>query len=243
MKMMSVDIEIADVFDAPEGTDIDQFAPFHVSVAATAVPNGAKTIWYSRENDGKIADHLSKEDAGNLLRFLRESQEQGYRLFAWNGLSFDMKWIGYAAQDLELARAVALDLYDPMLQFFVQRGFPIGLAKAAQGLKLEQVKSMSGADAPKEWIAGNHGKVMDYVIGDCEITNAVVQSIAKIGSVRWITQKGFLKGQEMREFVQVRDLIGHSLPDQSWMDAPIPMSKFSGWLTDGGFMDEGRGNG
>lgn len=33
---------------------------------------------------------------------------------------------------------------------------------------------MDGADAPKEWRAGNYQKVMDYVLGDCQMTNLIV---------------------------------------------------------------------
>lgn len=228
--IMSVDIEIADIFDAEPGTDIDQFAPFHVSVAATAVPNRAKTIWYSRETDGKIANHLNQKDAYDLLCFLRESQLSGYSIFAWNGLSFDLKWIGHAANHMGLAREIALDLYDPMFQFFMGRGFPVGLAKVAEGLGVEQAKSMSGADAPKEWIAGNHGKVIDYVIGDCEITNAVIAKISEAGGVRWITQRGKPSTEPMPMFHKVRNLLELPMPDQSWMDSPIPREKFAGWL-------------
>jgi hypothetical protein len=28
-------------------------------------------------------------------------------------------------------------------------------------------KLMDGADAPKQWRAGNHQEVMDYCLGDC----------------------------------------------------------------------------
>lgn len=230
MKMMSVDIEIADIFEVPEGGDLDQFAPFHISVAAIAVPGGEEKLWFSRNPDGTIADHLNQTDALDLLHFLRDAQED-HRLFAWNGLSFDLKWIGYAAGDIELARDVALQMYDPMFQFFMARGFPVALAKVAEAMGIKQEKLMNGADAPGEWLAGNHSQVMDYVIGDCQITNAVVQAIQTEGCIRWRTQRGKLSAEPMPVLLPVSHLFGGKLPDQNWMDAPIPVEKFTGWLT------------
>ena len=94
--------------------------------------------------------------ARDVLIFLRAQQRAGSRVFAWNGLSFDLRWLGVAADDVPLAAEVALDLYDPMFQFFVQRGFLVALAKVADGLGIAETKLMDGADAPVEWARGNH---------------------------------------------------------------------------------------
>ena len=111
-------------------------------------------------------------------------------LVAWNGLSFDLRWIGHVARDMKLAREVALQLYDPMFQFFKARGFPIALAKAGQGLGVSMSKLMDGADAPIRWQQGDHQAVLDYVMGDVRMTAEVAKAIVACGEVRWITQRG-----------------------------------------------------
>ena len=86
--------------------------------------------------------------AHTFLRRFAQEQKRGAMVSAWNGLSFDLRWLGAAANDVALAREVALELYDPMFQFFILRGFPIGLAAVADGLGIVETKLMHGADAP-----------------------------------------------------------------------------------------------
>lgn len=228
-KIASFDIEIADVFDCPPGTDIDQFAPFHISVAAVSYARGGHNLYYSRASGG-IMPHLSQSGAWRLLDHLKALQNQGYMVCAWNGLSFDLKWIGYASGDMKFAAEVAMQIYDPMFQFFCVRGFPVGLAAAARGLGIEQGKLMDGADAPKRWAAGEHKAVMDYVVGDCQLTNAVIAGILEAKAVRWFTQRGKLSQEPMPRLITVAECLCLPEPDCSWMDAPIPRSKFCRWL-------------
>jgi hypothetical protein len=84
-----------------------------------------------------------------------------------------------------------------MFQFFVQRGFPIALAAVAEGLGLVDKKLMAGADAPKQWALGNHQLVLDYVAGDCRITERVVARILELREIRWRTKKGTLSTEPM----------------------------------------------
>lgn len=232
MTIVSFDIEIADVFDVAEGENIEKYAPFHISVAGTAIAGGNEIVWSSQDAEGNTLLHLGKRDAEDLLLYLDALQCEGYKVCAWNGLSFDLKWIGYAAQNMGLARQVALRIYDPMFQFYMMKGFPIALAKAAQAMGVQQTKLMDGADAPREWAAGNHKAVMDYVIGDCQITNEVVAAIIQQRRIAWITQRG--KGSQVYvpELLTVEQCLGMKLPDQSWMDEPLPLEKFAGWLTE-----------
>lgn len=147
-------------------------------------------------------------------------------------LSFDLKWIGHQADDMALAARIALKSYDPMFQFFNQAGFPVGLARVAQAMGISQEKLMDGADAPKEWRAGNCQKVMDYCLGDCQMTNLIVRAIQKFRQVRWMTAKGYISSKPMPRLKPVEDIIQDPEPDQSWMDTPIPKSKFYKWLQD-----------
>ncbi len=229
-RRVSFDIEIANIFELKPGEDLDQYGPFDISVAAAADDHGEVTHWTSLAPNGSYADHLDPATAHELLAWLREEQLSGSRLFAWNGLSFDLRWIGVAAEDVDLAAEIALDLYDPMFQFFCQRGFPVGLAKVAAGLGVEETKLMDGADAPKQWSEGNHELVLDYVAGDCRITEAVVARIEETGGVTWRTSRGTLSTEPMPKLKQVRTLEDSPLPATSWMDSPLPRSKFTSWL-------------
>ena len=133
-RRVSFDIEIANVFELARGEDLDRYGPFDISCAAAADDQGEVIHWVSQTEDGLLFEnHLDAEMAHEMLSWLRNQQLAGARLFAWNGLSFDLRWIGVAARDIPLAAEVALDLYDPMFQIFVQRGFPVGLGRSPRG--------------------------------------------------------------------------------------------------------------
>ncbi|MBI4875131.1 MAG: hypothetical protein HY822_10915 [Acidobacteria bacterium] len=232
MKHLSFDIEIADQFDLRPGEDLLKYAPFHISVAATVEAEGDARLWYTDGAGGNPALTMDRNKAQELLAFLADRQKQGLRLFAWNGLGFDLRWIGHNAQDMETAAGVALNLYDPMFQFFNQRGFPVGLAAVAQAMGVQQTKLMDSADAPREWNQGRYQRVMEYVTGDCQITNQVVAAIAREKRVSWRTKKGTLSYEPMPRFKTVAEVLKDPEPDQSWM-APgggMRRSKFTEWL-------------
>src|SRR5207247_3016279 len=117
-------------------------------------------------------------------------QTQGHDVCAWNGLSFDMKWIGHTADDLAAASRVARQLYDPMFQFFNQRGFPVALAAVGKAMGINAKKLMASEDAPRQWCAGNFESVFEYVKQDARMTTLIVTAIRRERRVRWITTKG-----------------------------------------------------
>jgi hypothetical protein len=109
-------------------------------------------------------------------------------------------------------------------------GFPVGLGKVAEGMGIPQEKLMDGADAPKQWRAGNHQKVMDYCLGDCQMTNLIVRAIQKARQVRWVTGKGHISSKPMPRLKSVEEVIQDPEPDQSWMDNPLLKRKFYEWV-------------
>ena len=233
MKLLSYDIEISDVFELAPHEDMEKYAPFHISVAATAVHGGEERIWYSEDEGGRPALNLTQHRAHELLEYLDEMQQKDYMICAWNGLGFDLKWIGHQAEDTALAARIALKSFDPMFQFFTQSGFPVKLAKVAEAMGIPQEKLMDGADAPKEWRAGNHQAVTDYVLGDCQMTNLIVLAIQKARQARWVTGRGSISSKPMPRLKTVEEVIQDPEPDQSWMDDPLPRSKFYGWVLEG----------
>jgi hypothetical protein len=230
---ISFDIEIADEIDLKPGEDLDQYGPFKISCAAAITERGELTHWYAKDSAGVVQRALDAHGARAVLLHLREAQRAGAMVCAWNGLSFDLRWLGHAADDRKLAREIALDLFDPMFQFFVLRGFPVGLASVAAGLGIEEKKLMHGADAPKEWARGNHQAVLDYVAGDCRLTDSVIARIIDKGEIRWRTKKGSVSSEPMPKLLAVRELLNAPLPDTSWMSEPMPRVKFTRWLEEG----------
>jgi hypothetical protein len=229
-RIVSFDIEIANVFTLAPGEDLERHAPFDISVAAAARQDGSVRHWHARGATGKPTGILDARLAREVLEYLRGEQRAGARVCAWNGLSFDLRWLGHVAQDLPLATEVALELYDPMFQFAAMKGFPIGLAAVAEGMGITQRKLMSAERAPVEWQAGNHQLVLDYVAGDCTLTNQVVAAIEKAGGVKWRTKRGTLSSESMARLRQVKDVMRDPPPDQSWMSEPKPISNYWAWM-------------
>lgn len=232
MKVLSFDIEISNVFDLRPGEDINKHAPFDVAVAAAQIEGGEHRIWYSRGVDGQPLLSLERGDARELLGYLDEMQRAGFAVCAWNGLSFDLRWVARAADDPRTASRVARALYDPMFHFFKMKGFPVGLAAVAEGMGIPLRKSMTAEEAPREWRAGDYERVVDYVLGDARMTNQVVAAILRRREIAWITQRGQRRTEPVPRLKSVAECLRDPMPDQSWMDKPLGQEKFAGWLVE-----------
>jgi hypothetical protein len=230
MKLLAFDIEISNIFDLKPGEDIDRYAPFDISVAATHIDGGEQRVWLSSGPNGKPLVNLTRQNACELLEFLDRMQRAGHALVAWNGLSFDLRWIGHVAGDVPKAAGVARKMYDPMFQFFKLKGFPVGLAAVAKGMDVATKKLMDGAEAPVQWRAGNHEAVCEYVMGDARMTVEIAAAIIRKRQIAWITQKGTRSSVGLPCLRTVEDCLGDPMPDQSWMSSRIPQSKFAGWM-------------
>lgn len=230
MRLLSVDIEISSVFDLRPGEPIEKYAPFDVAVAATQIDGGEHRLWYSSDDTGRPKTNLDRDGAKDLLQYLEDMQKGGYAVCAWNGLSFDLRWIARAADDVATASRIARAMYDPMYQFFKLKGFPIGLDAVAKGLRIGLGKSMDAADAPREWQAGRHERVFEYVLGDVRMTNEIVSAILRCREIAWITQRGKRSTVPVPQLRTVAECIADPMPDQSWMTNPLLDKKFTGWL-------------
>jgi hypothetical protein len=233
MKLLSFDIEISDIFELKQYEDINKYAPFHIAVASTVIHKGQEQLWYSTDNDNKPLLNISKAKANDLLCYLKAMQDDGFMVCAWNGLGFDIQWIGYNADNMKLASEVALKMYDPMFQFFNQRGFPVSLASVAKAMGIKQAKLMTGENAPIQWHAGNYQKVMDYVLGDSQITNLIIDEIIKRKKIAWVTQKGDIKTEPIERLKTVQEILKEPEPDQSWLSNPMSRKGFCKWFHTG----------
>jgi hypothetical protein len=227
--MLAFDIELASVVEIPPGGDLDSLGPFDLAVAACRDDRGGACTWHGVEAE-RPAARMSASDARAVLLHLRERQLDGECVVAWNGVGFDLKWLGHAAADMRLAGEVALETCDPMLQIFHMRGFPVALASVAEGMGVEQKKSMHGAEAPIAWRDGEHARVIEYVHGDCHLTLEVARRIVAMRALRWITKKGTPASEPMTRLMKARELFLGPAPDQSWMSTPIPRERFFAWI-------------
>lgn len=227
--MLAFDIELASVVEIPPGGDLDSLGPFELSVAACRDDRGGACTWHGVEVD-RPAACMSASDARAVLLHLRARQIDGECVVAWNGVGFDLKWLGHAAGDLRLAGEVALATCDPMLQIFHARGFPVSLGSVAEGMGIAQKKSMHGAEAPIAWRCGDHARVIEYVHGDCVMTLEVAKRILGARALRWITKKGTAASEPMARLMTARELYLGPAPDQSWMSTPIPRERFFAWI-------------
>ncbi|MCK4570774.1 hypothetical protein KAT84_02370, partial [Candidatus Bipolaricaulota bacterium] len=65
----SFDIEISDVFELAPHEDMETYAPFHISVAATAIHGGEEKLWYSEDAEGTPALNLTQQSTESHLVF------------------------------------------------------------------------------------------------------------------------------------------------------------------------------
>lgn len=209
--LLSFDIELATII--PPGDPWERHEPFDISVAATASSTNEIRHWYSKGTDGRPARCIDAAIARDMLRTLRDAQRAGVRVCAWNGLAFDLRWLCHAAGEVDLAAEVALDLYDPMFQFTAVAGHRVALAAVAEAMGIAQKKLMTGEQAPIEWQKGNHQLVMEYVAGDCQMTNQLVTAIERDGGVRWRKRNGGIGSVSMPQLRRVRDVL---------TDPPLP---------------------
>lgn len=216
-------------FDIETTAFVDDHLPSGVTCAAAGTPDGRVVHWYTPGPDGSPRPTMAADTAHGMLRWLRWWQLAGHRVVAWNGAWFDLQVLARICGDRELAAAVMWDLYDPMLQVLRQRGFPVALARAGEGLGIPEGKSMAGADAPDAWQQGRFREVLDYVAGDVRLTLRVAEAIESGGSLRWVTRRGTVGEEPFGALLSVREVIRLPPPDQSWMSDPIPPDRPVAW--------------
>lgn len=164
------------------------------------------------------------------------------RLAGWNAVGFDIKVLAAhcrqiaATHELETVRqqasamfekleVLAWDCTDPMLNFFMCKGFPIRLAAVAATLPNALVKNGEGANAANDWLHGSNQdrlNVIQYCANDCLMTAAVLSQLDYNGELRWISRKE--KQNTWKPPMGVRTLLAPAyeaftwkFPDNSWL--------------------------
>jgi hypothetical protein len=70
MKLLSFDMEISDVFELDKHEDMEKYAPFHISVVASAIHKGEERVWYSKDEEGRPVFGLTQQRAHEFLEYL-----------------------------------------------------------------------------------------------------------------------------------------------------------------------------
>lgn len=199
MKVCTFDLEIAE--NIPEG-----FAWEHgldISCAATALQDGESRFWADPNNPPggfDFAFAMGPAAIAELVDYLWDLQAvQKIPIVTWNGLSFDFRALAFSAggnRDVEQKIGMlAMNHIDLMFLIRVQKGFPISLQSAADGLKVAgKTEGMHGDLAPDMWKFSpeDQRKVLEYVIQDAEATLRVYRALKAQGQLTWTTKSGSL---------------------------------------------------
>jgi len=243
-KIIGFDIEIAK--ELPEEEDWAKHMPLGISCMAVWIPGeGYPHPWRTRyEVDGMIDGAMRAGEVDEVVLWLHEMQQKGYKIITWNGAGFDFRVLAVECSHPEMVREIAWDHIDLAFQMLCEKGYMIGLDTAAKGLGVEgKLEGMSGALAPVMWKQDRDAqqKVLKYVGQDARMTGQLYEALLKWGELVWITKKGYrtkspwvptFQGsvRERGRFLTVRECLELPKVDTSWMDKPWDRSQFVGWL-------------
>jgi hypothetical protein len=231
-KYLAFDLETAK--DVP-GEDFNwtSYRPLGICCAAAlASDRDEPIIWYGKTATGQPAAKMSKSEAREVVAALTDWVARGYSLLTWNGVGFDLDVLAEESGDPAACRELAVHHVDMMFHVFCDRGFPVALDKAAEGLRIQgKLPGMSGRLAPQLWAQGQHQQVIDYVCQDVRVAMQVAQSSERSKKFRWMTRRGTPSFMDLpRGWLPVREAMDLPSPDTSWMSNPIPRSRFTRWL-------------
>jgi hypothetical protein len=230
-RYLAFDIETAKVF--PEDIqDWQSHRPLGIACAATLLAGCAEPLlWHGGDRAGP-SDRLTREEAGNLVRYLEDQVAQGCTLLTWNGLGFDLDVLAEESQMLAECRALALAHVDLMFHVFCQLGYGVGLDAAARGMGLAgKPQGMTGELAPVLWAEGKREDVLRYVAQDVKTTMELATACESRGELRWVARSGKRRLMALpKGWLAVSQALGLPLPDTSWMDKPWPRKRFTGWM-------------
>lgn len=236
-KYVAFDLEIFNII--PEGeTDWHKHRPLGISCAA--LYDGAETdLMYNRADKSQP---MTPYQCSKLIELMIWYTEQDYQIVSWNGCGFDFDILAEESGMYKECAALALNHIDMMFHFFCVKGFPIGLDAAAKGLGLAgKTEGMDGAKAPEMWRAGEYNKVLDYLEQDVVTTYEVAVEAMKArrvppkfitprAGIPWTAKSGRSNFCKITQWLTVAEAMNLAEPNTSWMDAPWPRSKFTGWL-------------
>lgn len=233
-KYCAWDIEISKVL--PEGeTDWQAHMPLGISCMAT-YPQDASgpAVWFGSHEDGPPPAAMSVDDLVRFVAYLQAMVADGYTILTWNGLSFDWHQLAFESGLHAECCELALEHMDLMFQVLCVKGFPVSLDAVCRGLGLPgKTDGVSGEMAPILWQRGEYETVLNYVAQDARCTLEVALATEGQGGLHWIAKSGKRNWLRVPRWLTVREALRLPEPNTSWMDTPIPRSKFTDWMDAG----------
>jgi RNase_H superfamily len=231
MKQMAFDLEIAKLLPQ-DAQDLLAHRPLGISCAATlASDQGEPRLWSSRGEAGYLPQ-MTVADVQSLVQYLSTAVADGYTLFTWNGLGFDLNILAEESQTMGTqCRDLALQHIDMFFHLFCLLGYGLGLDVVAKGLRLPGKQAgMNGSLAPQVWRSGQYEQVLSYVAQDVRTVMDIAQRVDAVRQVQWTARSGRVNRVPIRRWLTVQEAMRLPEPDTSWMRNPWPRSKFTGWL-------------
>lgn len=228
---VAFDIETAKIL--PQAVqDLKAHRPLGITCAATlAAGDEEPRLWHGTDTEEAPAKQMDQAALGTLLDYLAEKVREGFTIVTWNGLSFDFDILAEESGHFDVCRDLALGHVDMMFHIVCDRGFPLGMETAAQGMGLTGKKAgVTGWQAPQMWADGKHQEVLDYVAQDARTTLDIATACETQGSLRWQSRSGKQASMPLRKgWHDVQSATQLPLPDTSWMKKPINRSDFLTW--------------
>jgi hypothetical protein len=230
-RYIAFDLETAKVLPEEAG-DLLSHRPLGIACAAAALSDSQEVITWHGVADGAPAARMSSDEARALVRDLSDRVRSGYTLLSWNGLAFDLNVLAEESGQPHECAALARAHVDMMFHVVCQLGYPVALAKAAEGLGLPgKTAGISGSNAPVMWAEGRHAEVIEYNVQDARLSLAIAHESERRGELVWITRKGtkgrMALGKGWLTVDQARTL---PMPDTSWMSDPPRREKSTAWF-------------
>ncbi len=186
---------------------------------------------------GSIATGTAREfgdvhtywDAETLCDDLYELSERG-RLYSWNGVGFD--FLALHDSGIALKKALVLNHYDMMFDFFCYHGYPVSLANVLRGLGWGSRADWLGAIDLAQLIADNdRDSITIYSRNKTRYILDVMRKCEDGGGIMWVTKEGKRRMETMEEFHTVADNQNWPVPDTGWMgEIRLTRNDFIGWL-------------
>ena len=231
-KYVAFDIETAKILPEVAG-ELKAHRPLGITCAATYCSTDlTPRVWHGLTDGGQPTSQMTREDAAKLVNALTAFVDAGFTILTWNGLGFDFDILAEESGMLAECRRLACGHVDMMFHFFCERGFLIRLDSAAKAMRLEgKSQGVEPHMAPRLWAEGRHKEVLDYVSQDVRATSQLAQSCESQRCLRWLTSKGGIGEAKLpRGWLTVDESRRLPEPDTSWMNQPIPRSRFTDWL-------------
>lgn len=231
-KYVAFDIETAKSLPA-HVDNLLAHRPLGICCAATLkTGETAPRVWHSRLTDQSPAPSMSRMDAAELVAELARMVQDGFTIVTWNGLGFDFDVLAEESNMWSECRELARRHVDMMFHVFCERGFPVGLDKACEGMRLlGKSVDIDQCLVPQLWADGEFEKVIAYVGCDVQATLNLAVKCEQARAFRWITRNGKQSDLPLLSgWRTVEEALRLPEPDVSWMDKPKRRSHFTGWL-------------